>query len=149
MKGVNFMAKKNDDFDKSIDVNTTSDKNTEFNARMEKAQLKYKKLAQKKQKREDKKQKRSLQKREANRSEIFKRLKNWWPLSKVSGKILLFYFLTVMIGGFLLSIPGIIVNKTNYWDFMSGVFTASSAFSDTGIVVLQTSSDFSFWGQQT
>jgi hypothetical protein len=76
MKGVNFMAKKNDDFDKSIDVNTTSDKNTEFNARMEKAQLKYKKLAQKKQKREDKKQKRSLQKREANRSEIFKRLKN-------------------------------------------------------------------------
>jgi trk system potassium uptake protein TrkH len=147
MKEVNFMAKKNDDFDKSIDVNTTSDKNTEFNARMEKAQLKYKKLAQKKQKREDKKQKRSLQKREANRSEIFKRLKNWWPLSKVSGKILLFYFLTVMIGGFLLSIPGIIVNKTNYWDFMSGVFTASSAFSDTGIVVLQTSSDFSFWGQ--
>ncbi|PPE04151.1 TrkH family potassium uptake protein [Williamsoniiplasma lucivorax] len=80
---------------------------------------------------------------------LFRKLKKAWPLSKISGRIFLIYFLVVMLGGFLLSIPGVLSNTgSRYnWNFLLGVFTASSAFSDTGINILNVSADYSFWGQ--
>lgn len=82
----------------------------------------------------------------------FYKLKTWWPLSKVSGRIFLIYFLIVLFGGFLLCIPGIVVNNDLNgfdfrWDYLTGIFTASSAFSDTGINIIDPSHDYSFWGQ--
>ncbi|WP_338972569.1 potassium transporter TrkG [Spiroplasma endosymbiont of Panorpa germanica] len=78
---------------------------------------------------------------------FFAKLKNWWPLSKVSGKILLIYLLTVLAGGILLIIPGVVINQSFHWDFLTGIFTASSAFSDTGITISNAAQDYSFWGQ--
>ncbi|ATZ17772.1 TrkH family potassium uptake protein [Mesoplasma melaleucae] len=82
----------------------------------------------------------------------FYKLKTWWPLSKVSGKIFLIYFIIVLFGGFLLCIPGIVINNDLNgfdfrWDYLTGIFTASSAFSDTGVNIIDPSHDYSFWGQ--
>nr|WP_027875700.1 potassium transporter TrkG [Mesoplasma chauliocola] len=82
----------------------------------------------------------------------FLKLKTWWPLSKVSGRIFLIYLFIVLFGGFLLCIPGIVVNNdlNGYdfrWDYLTGIFTASSAFSDTGINIIDPSHDYTFWGQ--
>ncbi|WP_338985309.1 TrkH family potassium uptake protein [Spiroplasma endosymbiont of Diplazon laetatorius] len=78
---------------------------------------------------------------------FFYKLKNWWPFSRVSGRIISAYLLAIIIGGFLLSIPGVVVDKENHWDFITGMFTASSAISDTGITMIQTNTGYSFTGQ--
>lgn len=78
---------------------------------------------------------------------LFRKMKKYWPLSKLSGRIFLIYFLVVMLGGFLLSIPGIVTNSSFNWNFLVGVFTASSGFSDTGITITNVSHDYSFLGQ--
>ncbi|ATZ16757.1 potassium uptake protein KtrB [Williamsoniiplasma luminosum] len=80
---------------------------------------------------------------------LFRKLKKAWPLSKISGRIFLIYFLVVLLGGFLLTIPGVLseTGAAYNWNFLLGVFTASSAFSDTGINILNVSADYSFWGQ--
>ncbi|AHI52474.1 TrkH family potassium uptake protein [Spiroplasma culicicola] len=78
---------------------------------------------------------------------FFAKLKSWWPLSKISGKIIIGYLSAIIIGGFLLSIPGIMINKEHEWNFITGIFTASSAISDTGINMVYTYSDYSILGQ--
>ncbi|ARU92225.1 potassium uptake protein KtrB [Spiroplasma clarkii] len=78
---------------------------------------------------------------------FFKKLKSWWPFSKVSGRIIFGYLLAILIGGFLLSIPGVVVASGQEWDMITGMFTASSAISDTGITTLDTHVDYSIWGQ--
>ncbi|AGM25455.1 TrkH family potassium uptake protein [Spiroplasma chrysopicola] len=83
------------------------------------------------------------------------------PFSKVAGKLFLIYVLVVFITGFLLSVPGIVVgNRIVYdpwgeiigeynfqWNFLVGLFTASSAFSDTGLSIANAAADYSFFGQ--
>ncbi|WP_051350873.1 TrkH family potassium uptake protein [[Acholeplasma] multilocale] len=80
---------------------------------------------------------------------LFAKVRIWWPLSKISGRIFLIYLLVVLLGGFLLSIPGVLTKAGEQfnWDFLTGVFTASSAFSDTGINIVDPSHHYSFWGQ--
>ncbi|AKX33778.1 potassium uptake protein KtrB [Spiroplasma litorale] len=78
---------------------------------------------------------------------VFKKLKNWWPFSRITGRIIIWYALSILIGGFLLSIPGVIKDEKNYWKLLVGVFTASSAISDTGITMVQTNTSYSFIGQ--
>ncbi|ATI73809.1 sodium transporter [Mesoplasma florum] len=92
------------------------------------------------------------QKNKFDPHKAFLKLKTWWPLSKVSGRIFLIYLFIVLFGGFLLCIPGIVVNNdlNGYdfrWDYLTGIFTASSAFSDTGINIIDPSHDYTFWGQ--
>lgn len=77
----------------------------------------------------------------------FKKLKSWWPFSKISGKIIFGYLLAILIGGVLLSIPGVVLADGLEWDIITGMFTASSAISDTGITTLYTHSEYSFIGQ--
>lgn len=87
---------------------------------------------------------------------------NWTHLSKISGKLFLIYILIIFIGGFFLSIPGFVYNRERIiynekgkilgnfnfaWNYLIGLFTASSAFSDTGITISNISIDYSFWGQ--
>ncbi|AOG60083.1 potassium uptake protein KtrB [Spiroplasma helicoides] len=85
--------------------------------------------------------------REVSKKTTFQKLKSWWPLSKISGKIIIGYLTAIVIGGFLLSIPGVVIDKESEWNFITGMFTASSAISDTGITILQTNSQYSFIGQ--
>nr|AVN62876.1 sodium transporter [Mesoplasma coleopterae] len=92
------------------------------------------------------------QKNKFDPQKAFLKLKTWWPLSKVSGRIFLIYLFIVLFGGFLLCIPGVVVNNdlNGYdfrWDYLTGIFTASSAFSDTGINIIDPSHDYTFWGQ--
>ncbi|AGR41825.1 TrkH family potassium uptake protein [Spiroplasma diminutum] len=82
-----------------------------------------------------------------NNEKFFYKLKNWWPFSRVSGKIIMAYLIAIITGGFLLSIPGIVKDPENHWDFITGMFTASSAISDTGITMIQTNTGYSFMGQ--
>ncbi|AKU79361.1 TrkH family potassium uptake protein [Spiroplasma turonicum] len=89
------------------------------------------------------KDKKSIMKKD----KIFKKLKNWWPFSRITGRIIIWYLLSILIGGFLLSIPGVITDENNYWKLLVGVFTASSAISDTGITMVQTNTSYSFIGQ--
>ncbi|QGS51574.1 TrkH family potassium uptake protein [Spiroplasma tabanidicola] len=77
----------------------------------------------------------------------FQKLKSWWPFSKISGKIIIGYLSAIIIGGFLLSIPGIVNDRESEWNFITGMFTASSAISDTGITILQTNTQYSLFGQ--
>jgi trk system potassium uptake protein TrkH len=141
------MTEKNDDFDLK-NQNNILEKNDDLNNKIDRARLKYKKMVLRKSKHEQRKARKLLSKDSdrIKQNKFFKKIKNLWPLSKTSGKILLIYFLTVVIGGFLLTIPGVVKNGHS-WDILSGIFTASSAFSDTGITVLQTNLDYSFWGQ--
>ncbi|WP_027063602.1 TrkH family potassium uptake protein [Mesoplasma seiffertii] len=93
------------------------------------------------------------EKRQKFNRNLFKKLKVWWPLSKISGRIFLIYTLIVLLGGFLLTIPGVLTiyedesKNVFHWDFLTGIFTASSAFSDTGINIVDPSHDYTFWGQ--
>nr|WP_245856632.1 potassium transporter TrkG [Mesoplasma syrphidae] len=93
------------------------------------------------------------EKRQSFNRNLFKKVKQWWPLSKISGRIFLIYTLIVLLGGFLLTIPGVLTiyedesKNIFHWDFLTGIFTASSAFSDTGINIVDPSHDYTFWGQ--
>ncbi|ASP27886.1 potassium uptake protein KtrB [Spiroplasma corruscae] len=78
---------------------------------------------------------------------VFRKLKNWYPFSRITGRIIISYALSILIGGFLLSIPGVIIDDKNSWKLLVGVFTASSAISDTGITMVQTNTSYSFIGQ--
>lgn len=88
--------------------------------------------------------------------------RHWLPFSKIAGKLFLVYILVVFLGGLLLSIPGFVnnVNRVVHdgkgeilgtynfsWNYLVGLFTASSAFSDTGITISNPAADYSFWGQ--
>ena len=90
------------------------------------------------------------------------RRRHWLPFSKIAGKLFLVYILIVFLGGLLLSIPGFVNNvnrvvRDGYgnilgtynfsWNYLVGLFTASSAFSDTGITISNPAADYSFWGQ--
>jgi len=78
---------------------------------------------------------------------FFYKLKNWWPLSRLSGRIFLIYVAVVLLGTLLLSVPGVVIDNQFKWDFLTALFTTSSAFSDTGLAIANTSADYSFWGQ--
>ncbi|QHX36121.1 potassium uptake protein KtrB [Spiroplasma sp. TIUS-1] len=82
-------------------------------------------------------------------SSFFAKVKKAMPFSKVIGKIFMIYLFTVLFTGFLLMIPGIIsVSGSEYnWDYISGIFNASAALSDTGIVTAPVWSTYTFWGQ--
>lgn len=90
------------------------------------------------------------------------RRRHWLPFSKIAGKLFLVYILIVFLGGLLLSIPGFVNNVNRVvsdgygkvlgtynfsWNYLVGLFTASSAFSDTGITISNPAADYSFWGQ--
>ncbi|AGR40838.1 TrkH family potassium uptake protein [Spiroplasma taiwanense] len=96
-----------------------------------------------KEKQTKKKERKSLDKE----NNFFSKLKNWWPFSRISGRIISIYLISILIGGFLLSIPGVVLTEQNYWQFITGMFTASSAISDTGITILQTNTNYSFIGE--
>jgi len=50
----------------------------------------------------------------------------------------------VVLGTLLLAIPGIVINTQFQGDFLTSLFTTSSAFSDTGINIANPSADYSF-----
>ncbi|WP_374697073.1 TrkH family potassium uptake protein [Spiroplasma endosymbiont of Polydrusus formosus] len=104
----------------------------------------------------------SKQRRNNDPSTPLTRRHHWFPFSKISGRLFLVYILIVFLGGLLLSIPGvvnggwtvsdrkgdIIIERYDFsWNYLVGLFTASSAFSDTGITISNTAADYSFWGQ--
>ncbi|SRX68474.1 sodium transporter [Mycoplasma mycoides subsp. capri] len=81
---------------------------------------------------------------------FFRLVKDIWPLSKTSEKIFLIYVAIILLGGLLLSIPNFSLTKSGSkynWDFLTGIFIASSGFSDTGLTVLDVSHSYTFWGQ--
>lgn len=123
-------------------------KNAKINKKILKAEMKFKRAEQKKVKKHKREQQHesSQLSKEVSGKKWFYKLKNFIPLSRTSGKIFIIYLLTIIIGGFLLSIPGV-VKGDNSWDLVLGTFTASSAFSDTGIVLQPTHSTYTFWGQ--
>ncbi|MCL8211676.1 Ktr system potassium uptake protein B [Mesoplasma sp. JKS002658] len=84
---------------------------------------------------------------QTTKDKAFLKLKNWWPLSKISGRIFLIYIVTIIAGMILLAVPGVVLNHNYKWDFLTSLFTTSSAFSDTGINIADASNDYSFWGQ--
>ena len=57
------------------------------------------------------------------------------------------YFLTVMLGTVLLMLPFARQADTEPLTFLNALFTATSAFSDTGLTLHVTSTYFSFFGQ--
>lgn len=61
-------------------------------------------------------------------------------------KVFTFYFIAIMLGAGLLMLP---ISRTNNdpISFINALFTASSAFSDTGLTVLNTGKEFSVFGQ--
>ncbi|PPE04964.1 potassium uptake protein KtrB [Entomoplasma ellychniae] len=93
----------------------------------------------------DRKAKKDLKK--VRTQDFFFKLKNAWPLSKVSGRIFLIYLLIVLVGGLFLSIPGFVKSDKFQWDFITAVFTAVSAFSDTGITISNAAQDYTLLGQ--
>lgn len=62
-------------------------------------------------------------------------------------KIFTFYFIAIAIGTILLLLPISRSNSINNISLIDAIFTASSAFSDTGLIVLNTGKDFSIFGQ--
>ncbi|WP_434341847.1 potassium transporter TrkG [Mycoplasma putrefaciens] len=85
------------------------------------------------------------------KDKFFINFKNFWPLSKTSGKIFLIYLCIILLGALLLSIPNFALTPTanpRYsWDYLTGIFLASSAFSDTGLTVIDVSHSYTFTGQ--
>ncbi|WP_339041095.1 TrkH family potassium uptake protein [Spiroplasma endosymbiont of Apeira syringaria] len=55
------------------------------------------------------------------------------------------YFFTLLVWTILLMTP--IATTKGQWNFLPALFTASSAFSDTGLTVKSTANDFTFFGQ--
>lgn len=62
-------------------------------------------------------------------------------------KIFTFYFVALMLGTALLMLPISRNSSEEPISFINALFTASSAFSDTGLVVLNTGTYFSIFGQ--
>ena len=62
-------------------------------------------------------------------------------------KIFTFYFCTLILGTILLMLPFSRVEGSEPISFINAIFTASSAFSDTGLTVLNTGAYFSIFGQ--
>ncbi|ATG97606.1 TrkH family potassium uptake protein [Mesoplasma lactucae] len=94
-----------------------------------------------------KKQTKKNLEKQTKKTSALNKLKNWWPLSKVSGRIFLIYICVIIAGMILLAIPGVVIKEGIKWDFLTSLFTTSSAFSDTGIDTVNPSADYSFWGQ--
>lgn len=55
------------------------------------------------------------------------------------------YFYSLLVATILLMTPWATVK--GHWNFLQALFTASSAFSDTGLTVKSTANDFTFFGQ--
>ena len=62
-------------------------------------------------------------------------------------KIFFFYFLTILIGSSLLLLPISIKEGQSTLSIIDAIFTASSAFSDTGLIVKHTGEYFTIFGQ--
>ncbi|WP_342224583.1 TrkH family potassium uptake protein [Spiroplasma endosymbiont of Asaphidion curtum] len=72
--------------------------------------------------------------------------KNIFIGNTVNKKILRNYLYAVLVGTILLMTPWA-VSKTYQWDFLTALFTASSAFSDTGLSLISPAKDLTFFGQ--
>ncbi len=83
--------------------------------------------------------------------------KNYWPLSRIAGTFVIWYGLAILIGTIILASPFALTeigkgahSSHNFkWDFLSSLFTSSSAFSDTGFSVANTALVYNFAGQLT
>lgn len=62
-------------------------------------------------------------------------------------KIFTFYFIAILLGTFLLMLPISRQPNEESISFINALFTASSAFSDTGLTILNTGTYFSLFGQ--
>jgi trk system potassium uptake protein TrkH len=60
--------------------------------------------------------------------------------------ILLGYIVVILLGSFLLLLPGM-VTPGNHLTFIDAVFTSTSAICVTGLIVVDTATYFSLWGQ--
>ncbi|WP_215826341.1 TrkH family potassium uptake protein [Spiroplasma endosymbiont of 'Nebria riversi'] len=72
--------------------------------------------------------------------------KNIFIGNTVNKKILRNYLYAVLVGTILLMTPWA-VSKTYQWNFLTALFTASSAFSDTGLSLISPAKDLTFFGQ--
>ncbi|TGG94083.1 TrkH family potassium uptake protein [Natronospirillum operosum] len=66
------------------------------------------------------------------------------PLDSAGGILLKFFFLGAFTGTLLLALP---ISRTGDFHLLDLFFTAASAITVTGLVTLDTGSDFSFFGQ--
>lgn len=84
-------------------------------------------------------------------SEIQSKTSGNFNSNTISKKMFLYYFLIIVIGTLLLLTPWALTSytKTNGENFtlIDAIFTASSAFSDTGLVVTATADQFTKFGQ--
>lgn len=96
------------------------------------------------------------EKKKLRRKKFTFKIRKLWPLSKIAGRFFIIYFIIVCVGGILLSLPGFLKNQNpvvggkeyNFrYDFLTGIFTASSAFSDTGLTISNAARDYTFLGQ--
>jgi len=62
-------------------------------------------------------------------------------------KIFTFYFTTILLGTLILMLPISRQSSSSPITFIDAFFTASSAFSDTGLTTLNTGNYFSIFGQ--
>ncbi len=89
-----------------------------------------------------------------NDNKSFKK-RNYWPLSKIAGRFVVWYAIAILIGMILLASPLSLTdigkgasNSYDYkWDFLSSLFVATSAFSDTGLTVINIAANYNFFGQ--
>ena len=92
--------------------------------------------------------------------DFFVNIKKKMTPSQFFSKIFIFYFLIVILGMFILAIPGVVhsnsiiydknnvAHKVHYdWNFLLSLFNASSAFSDTGLSIPSAGEDYSIVGQ--
>ncbi len=98
------------------------------------------------------------QKKEINNTDEFTRKakkRNYWPLSRIAGRIVIWYSIAIIIGTILLAAPislnddgkGLNGGHDYQWDFLSSLFTSTSAFSDTGLTVINVAKNYTFFGQ--
>lgn len=62
-------------------------------------------------------------------------------------KVFTFYFIALILGASLLMLPISSVSSKESLSFLDALFTASSAFSNTGLTLVNTGEYFSFFGQ--
>lgn len=73
---------------------------------------------------------------------FLKKIKNIFFGNSLPQRLFQGYLITIFVGSILLMFTG-----TKKISFIDSLFTAASAFSDTGLSTINISSDFNFWGQ--
>ena len=78
--------------------------------------------------------------------EFFNKI-NLFNCKTLPRKVFTFYFITIILGTILLMLPFSKNSDSASITFIDALFTASSAFSDTGLIVFNTGKYFSLFGQ--